>query len=717
MSICTHDLRLGQFNNTWLVLGTFDNDTKNTGYERDWIGEATVEPREGMVSAGKVWRYFDDRLFSRNYDDYQDLFSYFKVKRGENVAAKVAYAHIYVHSSHLQKVQLRIGAHNAFRTWVNGELVAESTKSCERKDMVKASIELRPGWNRLLLKIVNQSDGRFGFYACFCDEQGQRLSGLTFSVNGGNGKLKVSTKRMSDIGTGDLPIAYREWPYVRINEFFAVDEDLQRHGSNLARIWESFFRQCLSDGVGEEKEGGSYLRSFLKRRPDLAVRSSEFVLMAEGGVPPYEWSLVEGQLPDGLQLLRDGTIEGVVSADTVLGKYRFCVQVVDANRQTATKWLTLIVKERPNKWYEEARLTALIHAPEKMPEGEFSKFARLMKHQGYGSGVVISYNNGDYRYRYPSVYAPGTPDLVGKYKVALETEGLHFGIYLGEFTGSNHGGENGAILLIDEVMRRYNPSVMWLDWGVWEEVHSVDAFYSVIRTHNPNTVIVLNSIWTLYMGDWDIIVLEPGENRYARPWDLFPFPISWVKRTAVENWRPITDPLAEFSKGVYPDWQEYLRVQISLIGAGFIANIDHSPTLRQEIATLDESIVMQCHQKMMKWANPEGIPPLHESYTKVNPAPLNEDVWGYSVINLARDIIYLHMVVNPYGKTGKPDTNELIVCPVKQIVKGVVWMNKNKPLPFRQKGALLHIDLDGVESDTVDTIIKIKLIAPYPEVR
>jgi hypothetical protein len=72
-------LASADFINTWLVVGTFDNDGRNAGYERDYVHEGTIEPRQGLISDGKMWTYFDDHLFSRNYDDYQDLFSYFRV--------------------------------------------------------------------------------------------------------------------------------------------------------------------------------------------------------------------------------------------------------------------------------------------------------------------------------------------------------------------------------------------------------------------------------------------------------------------------------------------------------------------------------------------------------------------------------------------------------------------------------------------------------------
>ena len=69
------------FINTWLVIGTFDSPSTAV--------ENTVNPTEGNTTNGKQWRYFDDRLFSRNLDDYQDLRSYYKIKRKESVAAKV----------------------------------------------------------------------------------------------------------------------------------------------------------------------------------------------------------------------------------------------------------------------------------------------------------------------------------------------------------------------------------------------------------------------------------------------------------------------------------------------------------------------------------------------------------------------------------------------------------------------------------------------------
>lgn len=53
------------------------------------------------------------------------------------------------------------------------------------------------------------------------------------------------------------------------------------------------------------------------------------VLHAKGGIPPYRWTLVSGDLPDGIRLTPDGILEG---RSTKIGVFAFTVNVEDSAR-------------------------------------------------------------------------------------------------------------------------------------------------------------------------------------------------------------------------------------------------------------------------------------------------------------------------------------------------------------------------------------------------
>jgi hypothetical protein len=154
--VCRADYASGNapFINSWLVLGAFDNDAPNSGLDAHQIDESNAEPVEGQVVARREWRYFDDRLFSRNFDDYQDLFSYYRVKLKQPTAPKTVYAHVYVYSPTQRPGQLRLGADSSAKAWFNGRLILSHSGpgNCSKDDLIH-DISLESGWNRLLVKI------------------------------------------------------------------------------------------------------------------------------------------------------------------------------------------------------------------------------------------------------------------------------------------------------------------------------------------------------------------------------------------------------------------------------------------------------------------------------------------------------------------------------------------------------------------------------------
>lgn len=661
------------FINTWLVAGPFDNDAANAGFDADQVGAADVAP----LPDGR-WRVFDDRVFSRNYDDYQDLHSYLTVVRGLPAGPSVMYAHTYVFSERAQSGELRMGADNEHRAFVNGGLVGESAESHPWRDSVTYPISLKAGWNRLLIKVGNQEETRLGFYARLCATDGSALPGLTYAL-AADAPLAVAHSA--------FPAAFREWPYAALDPTADPDPDME---------------------------------AYLSRKPHHTAHASSFRLAALGGQPPYSWRLIGGELPPGLSLSVDGLVSGTVPKRAPLGDCALRVAVTDAAGARAEAELTLPVHERPNRWYEDARLVGLMHNPESIlqaTDADLDQFADLMKRQGYVLGMMISYNNGDFAYRWPSSFEPDNPrgDLAGRFKAALEAHGVKFGMYMGNLIGPNHGGDNGAIRMVEEALVRYKPAAFWFDWASPDPdgYTSLDALYSMIRARSPETVIVLNGVQTLYQGDWDVVCVEGWGAWGDSIWATWPFELKWPKRVPVETWRLIADPAFDSSKDITPDWEEYLRVQLTIIGQGFVANMDHSPTIATPYHRLSESVVAQAHMRMADWANPPGVPPLCESYTNVSPGPVRDADWGYTTVSLAQDVLYIHVLENPFGKTGMPrDGSISLPCPTATEVR---WMNQDKTIAFRQDGGQLVIPVADIVPDPVDTILKVTLEAPLTD--
>jgi len=680
------------FINSWLVVGPFNAPSAEV--------ESSGPPQGGTVVAGMPWRYFDDRLFSRNLDDYQDLRSYFHLKRGEAIDAKVVYAHSYIHSARSQVAQLRASAHAEFHAWLNGIPVAAGFLQparedgfCGEKDSTSAILRLRAGWNRLLLRVRNHSPGRLGFYARICDVGGDQLPDVVSSVGGGDGLLKISTSAMQDIGERTMPVAYREWTYVGID----VAEQY-----NLQKMYND--PQTLSM-YSHWNETGSF------------AQASNFQFLAQGGKPPYRWRMADGQPPRGLQLSDIGNISGIPAKSNRLGSYRFTIEVTDSEQQSATRDLSIELQERPNRWFDEAGLTGLIHSPERIPADAYREFAELMKRQGYQVGIPVAYNNGDGVFRWPSPFDRNREigDVLSPLKQALASVGIPFGMYMGPLTGV--GDSEAPVQMMQEAMQTYQPAVLWFDWGI--AIPSTDSLFSLIKTISPRTLIVINGQnfgkFRFRNGDFDVNTFEGWTASDKKMREEWPYEIIWPKRSAIESWRLIPESKWENTKDRPADTEVALRVQLSLIGEGHIANTDATPSLLGKRASLESRLVnldgelIEAHRKIADWASPPGLPPLYPSFTRVRPGPLSVSEWGYNTMNVHGDTIYLHVMANGRGKKGMPASRQLVCGPVYRPVASVVWMQRNHSLPFLQDGSRLTIDVQLVEPDPVDTVIEIVL--------
>jgi hypothetical protein len=684
--------------NSWLILGLFDNDTKNTGLETDWIEEGTVVPKAGLKSADKTWEYFDDRLFSRNYDDYQDFYSYFKFKKKESVAGKLAYAHVYVFSEQTRTVALKLGADHAVKVFLNGVKVKVINKSQSTREGLIASLSLNQGWNRLLLKVANQEDGRFGFYATLAGEGAKELICSTGGEDGGN--LKIDLPGMKGPADTVLPPAWREWPYVAAN------------------AWE-----YLKPG------SETYKMAYLYTNPENVPVADRYRLNVSGGTPPYRWSLAKGTLPLGLSLNAKGEITGKVKVESELKAYPFVIQVVDGKGTESTLATEIVVKERPSRKFEEARLIGLVHRTQAIPSEGHDEMTKNMKRLGYQYIMPISWFNGspELSSYWPSSFTDQSKDYVTPFKIAAEKNGMGWGMYIGNFSFHTKVKENDVIRVLEEALMKFHPKVLYFDWGGWDGT-SFDALFSMIKTFDPEIVINMNGVVSIGNGDWDMVCLEAFGFYGKNLWGSVPLSIPWFKKFPLETWRHMASPSLPFKDtGMEKDndAQEYLRLMISIIGEGCVADMDHSlsytETSKDEKgnfntpATLDEMGFWKFHQDRAAWANPRESIRLSESYTMVDTAPLAPQDWGYSLMNLKRDALYLHLLKNGWGKIGFPvDKKISFELPEGVTAEKIVGLNLGKEPKFSQIKTAVMIDLSEMPIDPVDTILKVTLKGQLP---
>jgi hypothetical protein len=70
-----------------------------------------------------------------------------------------------------------------------------------------------------------------------------------------------------------------------------------------------------------------------------------FQFQARNGIPPYKWTVIDGDMAAGTKLSEDGVLSG---SPLVAGTFRFTVKITDSSRlpQTATREVTLRVVSR-----------------------------------------------------------------------------------------------------------------------------------------------------------------------------------------------------------------------------------------------------------------------------------------------------------------------------------------------------------------------------------
>ncbi|HVK22816.1 MAG TPA: discoidin domain-containing protein [Actinokineospora sp.] len=701
----------------------------------------------GTAAQSRTWEYFDDRLYNRNYDDYQDLYGYFAVKKGQDTRNKFVYAHTYVYSPVARRAFVDVGASGSYRLAVNDRCVTDATTPTEvQKDLTKQEVDLKLGWNKVLIQIrhaytedVNangvpiakdQNVAYLGFYGRIADASGNRIDGVLSSVSGPSAALRIDNQSLTGTTSNgqplpaqNLPTGYLEWPYV----------------------W--------NKSVAANTYG---------------VAASPFQFTASGGKPGYTWRITQGVLPSGLALLADGTIasgvvngavdlastKGIISRSARIGDYPLTLQVTDANGATASKQFTLVVKDRPTRAFEKGRVSALTHATPIYnyfidPNYSVDQWAERAKGQGHS---LVTLEALQQNYHWPSKFADPAHDRnkympkqangqvvdgLAPFADAVRRYGMQLGIYYAtEGGGLQHKSTDVFVQNVEDLLNRYHPSYLYFDGPQAMPAANFDVMYSAVRNHSAD-VIVNSNAWGAEYGDPDLRTAEASGIFAGVGQDHL------VKQTPMEPWKMIrTANQVSPYYGQRDDFRQVVQETVMNAGRGLVDNNDqtvidsrgpnwHTPT---EMATRYPKGVQEfidVRRQMVDWWTPKPGINLLESVTGTTPYYLpgygyTDDglgnyekfarpnattgpQWGYAV---SRDnAIYLHIMKGPDQKTGfAAIPNRLLtIGGVTDTVTGVKLLNTGQSVqPFTQTGSSLTIDLTAVAADPIDTIIKVE---------
>ena len=713
-------LELSRGINRWLVIGPFPN-ADYSAFDADLIDEANCEPALEQEIGGLRWKEFDDRLYCRNYDDYCDLYMFFHPSRSGAPPGgnewKVAYAHTYVWSPEAKSVQLLVGSNDGFKAWVNGKLVSSVNGQFRQaaRDQDKVPVKLEAGWNRLLLKLAN-AYRVWGFYARLVDGENKKLEGLEYSTRPPTGDLEVITST--------LPCGYTEWPFI----WLALDIPLAEQKNTLAEIEQN------------------------------TPSASPWRFEAAGGTPPYQWKVADGELPSGLSL--DGSEGELLGRCDRKQTASFVIEVTDAIKNSARRRISIEVRDRPNLWHDASRLGALIHnstSPDgKGWLGDPERQAALMSLAGYSYAAPMSKNNGGLAY-WPTKAknSAGMPtgagveglagkDPLGSLTTALRNRGIKVGYYypLIETDNNGLGGDDYAnnfprymdvrLAQIEELCVNYHPAVMWLDGANviftshqnqdGRTNHEFDALYSLIKTFEPDCLVMANSGGECEygMGDIDVLVCESEGSET----------LDWYWGAGQRDKRDTARKKCQLKRGGSPIMAtvSYRMIVSSTGKSGCELPFPWHPkvTCATSITRAIESVLQTAARlKMAEWLHRR----IH-TLDGTKPGPLRDDVWGYDVIK--GNTLYLHILQNERGKYGfrgksvrglhgpmksvmakrgyAPSIQEkLKVGPIDgKVVR--VWQEPiDMPLPFAIEGEDLIIDMRPIVVDEIDTIIGIEL--------
>ncbi len=159
---------------TWAMAGVFENISES-GFDKSH--EPIINPSDEAVFTNKNGaRTKWNRMKGNRNDKWIDFtYHYFT----EN---SILFAQTFVSSPSDQDVYFRIGTSGSLKAWINDALILnESEERNNDMDTYQTRVRLNKGFNRILIQIGESEIDRANFMLRLTDENGNPLSGFSFS--------------------------------------------------------------------------------------------------------------------------------------------------------------------------------------------------------------------------------------------------------------------------------------------------------------------------------------------------------------------------------------------------------------------------------------------------------------------------------------------------------------------------------------------------------
>ena len=156
--------------NKWLVSGPYF--AKNSfAFDFPFLPELINLDSDEEDAEIPRWQPVNDGLF----DGYLDL------RKGLKKSSwATGYALVHIHSPEKREVQFRIGSDESFKIWLNDNMILSQYLDSETEpDHSTIKIMLQPGYNKLMVKVVNRIH-EWGFHLRVTDENGYGFEDVTF---------------------------------------------------------------------------------------------------------------------------------------------------------------------------------------------------------------------------------------------------------------------------------------------------------------------------------------------------------------------------------------------------------------------------------------------------------------------------------------------------------------------------------------------------------